>query len=51
MLTIHMLDASIPEVLFYCVKHSEVLVMNHNIPRRILKKKKKVKLMREGDIH
>jgi hypothetical protein len=42
MLTIHMLDASIPEVLFYCVKHSEFLIMNHNIPRRILKKKSKI---------
>jgi hypothetical protein len=43
-----MLDASIPEVLFYCVKHSEVLVMNHNIPRRILKKKKKSKINARG---
>jgi len=34
-----MSDASIPKVLFYCVNHSEFLVMNHNIPRRILKKK------------
>ena len=41
-LTIHMLDASIPKVLFHCVNHSEFLVMNHNIPRRTLTKKVKV---------